>query len=132
MTKKPLNWNLRIRLNEDEEQILIQLSQIFHEKNRSRIVRKMIREAGGQGPDLLKDDLNSFREMARQLAFRGNNLNQIARALNAGRAVGCPWNPDLLQGLLDENQAIKTEVKAIVMRTKNRWVKWPDFTGHHG
>jgi hypothetical protein len=49
--KKPLNRNLRIRLNEDEDKALADLVLILGERTRSGVVRKMIREAIGQGPD---------------------------------------------------------------------------------
>ena len=57
MNEKSLNRNLRIRLSEEEDHAIVFLARAFGEENRSRLIRKMIREAIKQGPDLLKDDL---------------------------------------------------------------------------
>jgi len=122
MNEKPLDRNLRIRLSEEEDQAIVFLARSFGEENRSRIIRKMIREAIGQGPDLLKDDLKGFREAVRELAAVGRNINQIARALNAGRVPNAPWDAKLLQDVEDRITRLKRELADIVMRTRNRWV----------
>jgi hypothetical protein len=123
--KKPLNKNLRIRLNEDEEKILLDLAVILGERSRSCVVRRMIREAGGQGPDLLSEGLNVFRDGIRQQAALGRNLNQIARALNSGQAPEFPWDVQLLNALSVQVADLKKELIEIVLRSRNRWFKPP-------
>lgn len=125
MTKKPLTRNLRIRLNEDEDRAFVQLAQTVGEKTRSRLIRKMIREAIGQGPDLFHEDLASFRDAVRQLGALGRNLNQIAHALNAGSLNGVALESNLLRAVEHQVTTLKNELKAIVLRTRHRWV-------HHG
>lgn len=122
MKKDPHNKNLRIRLTEEEDRAIVVLARFLGEGTRSRIIRKMIREAIGQGPDLLKDDLNSFREAVRQLAAVGRNINQIAHALNAGRAPDFPLDSRLLRDVEDRVTTLKRELVGIVMRTRHRWV----------
>jgi len=123
--KRPLNRNLRIRLNEDEDKALVDLVLTWGERTRSGVVRKMIREAIGQGPDLSKDNLDSFREGVRQLAAVGRNINQIARAINSGHADNCHWDSGLLVAVTQQIRSLENEVAAIVMRCRNRWT-------HHG
>jgi hypothetical protein len=130
--KKPLNRNLRIRLNEDEDKALADLALILGEWTRSGVVRKMIREAIGQGPDLSKDNLESFREGVRQLGAVGRNINQIAHAIHAGKAGDCPWDSGLLNAIAQQVLALGNKLADIVMRCRNRWVRKPDGVVNHG
>jgi len=117
MMRKPLDRNLRIRLNVDEEKILLELTATLGETSRSCVVRRMIRESGGQGPDLLGEGLNTFREGIRQQAAMGRNLNQIARALNGGRVPDIPINSQLLPAVSAQVEGLKTELIEIVLRS---------------
>jgi len=120
--KKLLNRNLRIRLNQDEDKALVKLSIILGERTRSGVVRKMIREAIGQGPDLIKDNLEIFREGVRQLAAVGRNINQIARAISSGKAATCQWDSGLLMAISKQVMALANEVATLVARCRHRWV----------
>ena len=125
MMRKPLDRNLRIRLNVDEEKILLELAAALRETSRSCVVRRMIRESGGQGPDLLGEGLHTFREGIRQQAAMGRNLNQIARALNGGRVPDIPINSQLLPAVSAQVAGLKTELIEIVLRSRHRWVRPP-------
>jgi hypothetical protein len=121
MNRKPLNKNIRIRLNEDENQALTALVIACGEKNMSNIIRKLIREGIGQGPDLLTKDLGTFREAIRQLGALGCNINQIARALNSGMHPD-PGLQSVLEDVKKQVLAVQKEVLLIAMRSRNRWV----------
>src|SRR3954470_1189742 len=109
MKKEPLIKNLRIRLNESENHAVIELAKSQGEKTRSRIIRKMIREAVGEGPDLLKDDLNGVREAVRQVAALGRNINQISRAVNSGQAGGLTLDSQLLNAVARQVKSVHNE-----------------------
>jgi predicted DNA-binding protein len=114
--------NYCLRLTDMEDQYLYQLATKLGEKTRARLLRKMIREAIEQGPDLAKDDLNHFREGVRQLAALGNNVNQIAHAIHAGRARDVMFDPNLLQAVSHQVTSLKKEIADLVMRSHKRWV----------
>ena len=75
-----------IRVREGEWAGLVQLADSLGQTP-SRILRRLLREAITGGPDYFKDELRGLRFGVRQLAKIGNNLNQIARALNRGERV---------------------------------------------
>ena len=125
MMIEPRDRNLRIRLTHSEEKIVLDLCEALHEKSRSRVVRRMIRESGGQGPDLLGEGVSTFREGLRQQAAMGRNLNQIAKALNAGHAPATPIDPQLLDVVLHHVIDLKGMCAEIISRSHNRWVRPP-------
>ena len=122
MNHSPLTRNIRIRLTEEEDLAIVSLARSSGEANRSRMLRKMIREAIRLGPDLMKDDLTGFREAVRELAAVGRNINQIAHALNAGKTPERMLDSSLLLDLEDRLARLKKELADIVLRTRNRWV----------
>ena len=122
MRKKPFERVMHFRITEEENQELIFLARSFGLENRSRILRKMIREAMGQGPDLLRDDLNAFREAVRQLAALGRNINQIAHAINSGKAIFSSLDSQQLGYIGPQVESVRKEISSVVIRTWNRWV----------
>lgn len=54
----------------------------------SEVLRRLAREAGGLGPTLEGELAVQFKSAVVQLRKVGVNLNQVARALNSGRAPG--------------------------------------------
>lgn len=130
--RKPLNRNLRIRLNEDEDKSLETLAKSSGAMTRSRIIRQLIREAIGQGPDLLENDLESFREAVRQLGSLGRNINQIARALNSGCPSSSILDQTPLKAVQQQIASVQKEVLDLVQRSRNRWVCVKDGRGRHG
>ena len=119
--KEPLDKNLRIRLNASEDRAVIQLAGSRGEKTRSRLVRKMIRDSIAEGPDLLKDDLKTMQEGFRQVAAIGRNINQLAKAAHSGDRVQV--DPVLLRAAAVEMEHLRTELAAVIMRSRNRWVR---------
>ena len=111
-----------LRLNQDEAKALDLLTSRLGEISRCRVLRKMILEAVGQGPDLLNDDLANFREAVRQVAALGRNINQIARAVNSRQLAGLPLNDELLREIARQVAALQKELEAVVMRSRSRWM----------
>lgn len=77
----------RLRLTEAEQKAFIVFAERAGE-SRARLLRKAVRDMVGLGPDMLRADLESFREAVYQVAAIGRNLNQVARVLNAELAAG--------------------------------------------
>lgn len=94
----------RLRLTEAEQKAFIQFAKQAGE-SRARLLRKAVRDMVGLGPDMLRADLESFREAVYQVAAIGRNLNQVARVLNAEIASG--EAPDLkpLPGAIADSRA---------------------------
>lgn len=59
-----------------------------HDLSTSEALRRLAREAGGLGPTFIGAEAGSVSANVTQLRKAGVNLNQIARALNAGKAPG--------------------------------------------
>ena len=78
--------SLHVRVR-DEERAALQAFAASLGQTPSRILRRLLREAITGGPDYFTDELVGVRSMSRELAAVGNNLNQIARALNRGERV---------------------------------------------
>lgn len=82
-----LSETTRLRLTEAEQKAFIKFADEAGE-SRARLLRKAVRDMVGLGPDMLRADLESFREAVYQVAAIGRNLNQVARVLNAEIASG--------------------------------------------
>ena len=78
---------VRVRLSGDE---LAALTTFASEAGltTSEVLRRLAREAAGLGPSFDGDEARVVAANVVQLRKAGVNLNQIARALNAGRAPG--------------------------------------------
>lgn len=78
---------VRVRLSGDE---LAALTTFASEAglSTSEVLRRLAREAAGLGPTFGGDEARIVAANVAQLRKAGINLNQIARALNAGRAPG--------------------------------------------
>lgn len=60
--------------------------------NGARFLRKVIREVIGEGPDLLPNELQAFRDATFQVGAIGRNLNQLVRAFHWGESA---WHQTL-------------------------------------
>lgn len=90
MDKKTQPLVIRITQKEKEnlEEICIKL---IGKPNKSRLIRKIIREYIYQKPDLLEHELEAFRNCVKNLTGISRNLNQITKKINSGH-----FNPDIL------------------------------------
>lgn len=113
-----------VRINEDELEQFKRAAARLGVKP-SRLHRKLIREASGCGPDLLKDEMEPVRNAARQLGAIGRNLNQITRKVNSGElAVG--FDVKLITELVEYVHAATDSVREVVRRSGDRWVPTND------
>jgi hypothetical protein len=80
MTRK--TESLRVRITPEENEAFKALA-LNMEESRSRIVRKMVREAITGNIDLLTDEQSLLKIAIRQLIGIANNLNQITATMHA-------------------------------------------------
>ena len=111
-----------VRLMEEEHRALDAIQNRL-QTTRSRLLRKVIRELIGMGPDLLTQEWMVFEKLAYQLAAVGRNLNQLVRAVNSGKAAMTPEDRTLVEGVRDQVDLIKKEIIATIDRSCHRWVK---------
>ena len=90
--------------------------------NGARFLRKAIREVIGEGPDLLSNEMEAFREATFQVGAIGRNLNQLVRAFNSGQLANGQVDPSLLIAIRDQVATLEKELLAIVLQSRQRWV----------
>lgn len=93
---------------------------LFGRKNKSRIVRKLVREFLGYGPDLLESELNDFRLAVRQLTGMARNLNQITKAVNSDDKNLSKVDEKYLDKVSSEVASLNDKLKSYILKTKNR------------
>lgn len=91
-------------------------------ESRSRLMRKMIREAVNGEPDLLTDEASLLKIAIRQLIGIGNNLNQVTMAIHAG-LTHTVVDEKYLSNILKHVTQVKSELQNHIKKTKLRWVK---------
>lgn len=89
----------------------------------ARFLRKIIREVIGEGPDLLPNDLHTFRDATFQVGAIGRNLNQLVRAFHGGQLTGSQVDGAMLESIRDQVARHEKELLAIVLRSRQRWVR---------
>jgi len=80
----PLNYVVSIRLQEHENREFGKIAESLC-VTPARLIRKMIRDSIGVGPDLLPQDATRVEEAIYQLTMLGRNLNQLLRAIHQGK-----------------------------------------------
>jgi predicted transcriptional regulator len=113
---------LNVRLN-DEENLRFQRLAEHLQTTRSRLLRKMIREAIGAPPDLLPQEWKLFEDLAYQLAAIGRNFNQLVRAINSGKVSVTADDQAAIEAVRAEVSRVDEAVVTIIDRSCNRWVK---------
>jgi len=92
------------------------------QSSRSQVLRKVIRELIGEGPDLLPQEMRVLNDLAFQVAAIGRNLNQLVRGMHAGQVAAMPSDLVVVEGVRDGVEAVKTELLAVIDRSRNRSV----------
>jgi adenylosuccinate lyase len=111
-----------VRLTEEEHRALDMIQERL-QTTRSRLLRKVIRELIGMGPDLLAQEWKILEDLVYQLAAIGRNLNQWLKAIHTGQAVATPAEQSLIEELRDLVEQVKKEVITAIERSCQRWVK---------
>ena len=112
---------VKTRISRAEFQSFVMILQRL-ETNGARFLRKVIREVIGEGPDLLANDLQAFREATFQVGAIGRNLNQLVRAFHSGQLTGSQVDSSLLLTVRVQVARLEKELLAVVMRSRQRWV----------
>lgn len=119
---------VRVRLREEEraafQQFAAQVGQ-----TPSRIIRRLIREAITAGPDYFDDGLSELRQMRRALDRVGGNLNQLARAANAGATVEGDEVRRVLNAVRVQVEAVKELYRKAALAGMGRVMVPPSETG---
>ena len=111
-----------VRLDEAEDRAFQQVVEGLR-TTRSRLLKKIIREMIGLGPDMLTQEWKLFEALAYQLAAVGRNFNQLIRAVHSGKATITPEDLVLVEKVRDQIDRVEREVIAIIDRSHHRWVK---------
>jgi hypothetical protein len=116
------NCIVNVRVNEAEGLALRQLAEQL-QTSRSRLLRKVIRESIGEGPDLLPNEMKVFQDSVYQLASLGRNLNQLLKLLHTGQVKVSSQEQVLMEGIRDQVERLKKETLTVIDRTRERWVR---------
>ena len=76
------NKQLKIWISREEQDMIRQKMAEFGTDNMGAFVRKMVIDGY-----ILKLDLPELREVSRHIGYLDNNINQMARKVNAGKTV---------------------------------------------
>lgn len=118
-----LNRSAHVRLHEAEDRAFQGVVERL-QTTRSKLLRKIIRELIGQGPDLLDHEWLVLEKLLYQLSALGRNLNQYVKAIHTGQAQAAPPELALIEQVRDEVIRVEEEVVTIIARSNHRWVKW--------
>ena len=124
-TSSPRTKRLIARLSEAEFQAYLELVKHLA-TTRSRMIRGMIREALGMGPDLLAQDMRTLKEGVYQLGALGRNLNQQLKAMHTGQLAGRAVDKLLMEQLRDQVKNLEGAWLMAIKNSKNRWISPPD------
>lgn len=114
--------SMRIRLTEEEWSGADSASiALFGRPNKSRLMRKLLRDYIGMGPDLTDEEIRAFREAIRQLTGMARNLNQITARMNSDNNQKSPLSPDYIKRLSSLVREVNEQLKGYVSHTVNRY-----------
>ena len=112
---------LRVRLREQEKNQFRNIATRL-QTTPSRLIRKVVRDTIGFGPDLMPQDLKVVGEAVNQLAALGRNLNQLLRCIHQGQLKVASDTEIGVQVLSDAVLKLKTELQQVFDRTRFRLV----------
>ncbi|KTC94911.1 hypothetical protein Lfee_2575 [Legionella feeleii] len=114
--------SMRIRLTEEEWSGADSASiSLFGRPNKSRLMRKLLRDYIGMGPDLTDEEMTAFREAIRQLTGMARNLNQITARMNSDNKQNSPLSPEYIKRLSSLVREVNEQLKGYVSHTVNRY-----------
>ncbi|WP_019218372.1 plasmid mobilization relaxosome protein MobC [Legionella tunisiensis] len=114
--------SMRIRLTEEEWNSADSASTaLFGTPNKSRLMRKLLRDYIGMGPDLTDKEITAFREAIKQLTGMARNLNQITARINSDNKQVSQLSPDYIRRLSSLVREVNEQLKGYVSQTINRY-----------
>ena len=113
--------SMRVRLTDEEWQQAESASEmLFGNKNKSQLIRKLLRDYIGMGPDLTEIEIKEFREAVRQLTGIARNLNQITSRINSDEKklsnLSERYMNDIMLHVNNVNNTLKTYIKRTIDR----------------
>lgn len=88
----------------------------------SRLLRRAVREIVNGAPDLFDDDLQALRDVSKELAAIGRNLNQLTASVNSGEHAHAS---DLIASLKDVRAGVeeaRIRYARLIQASRQRWV----------
>lgn len=114
--------SMRIRITDEEWQHAEKASVLlFGTPNKSRLLRKLLRDYIGMGLDLTEHELRAFREAVKQLTGIARNLNQITSRIHANEKNAAHVTVDYLERLQDSVTLVNDELKRYISHTLLRY-----------
>jgi hypothetical protein len=110
-----------VRFSEAEFQDLMKLAEGLG-ATRSKLFRKLVREALGSGPELVGQHMKTIGEGIYQLGALGRNLNQQLRLVHSGQVIGQPIDVALVVQVKDQVVKLENKWLMVVKRSKDRGV----------
>ena len=112
---------LIVRVTEKESELVEKASiQLFGRPNKSRYLRKLVRDNIGMGIDLTEQELKIFREAVRQLTGIARNLNQITSRINSDSKQLSQLSTNYLERINMHVLAVNDQLKHYISRTITR------------
>ena len=118
---EPMIDFLRVRLRAEEKKQFRDIAERLH-TTPARLIRKVVRDTIGFGPDLMPQDLKMVGEAINQLAALGRNLNQLLRCIHQGEVKVASDTEIGVQGLCDAVLRLKSELQQVFDRSRFRLV----------
>ena len=118
---QPMIDILNLRLLPEEKQQFKRIAERL-QTTPSRLIRKVIRDTIGAGPDLLPQDLKIVDGALYQLAALGRNLNQLLRSIHQGKVTATSETEAGITGLRDAVLKLKSEMQQVFDRSRYRLV----------
>ena len=113
---------LIIRITEEETFLVEEASiRLFGRLNKSRLIRKLLRDYIGMGPDLIDEEMQAFREVVKQLTGIARNLNQITARINHNEWEIEHLSIDYLERLKLYVNNVNEQLKQYISRTITRY-----------
>jgi hypothetical protein len=113
---------VNVRMTDAEALAMSQLAKQL-KTNRSRLLRKVIRELIEEGPDLLPNEMKVFEEAVFQLAALGRNFNQLLRLVHSGQVMLSSQEQALMESIRDQVAYLKKQTLIVIDRTRECWVR---------
>lgn len=114
--------SMRIRLTDEEWQLAEKASlSLLGNTNKSQLMRKLLRDYVGMGPDLIDIEIEEFRKAVRQLTGISRNLNQIATRINSDEKQLAKISNEYLNSIKNEVESVNNQLKSYIKRTVNRY-----------
>jgi len=115
----------RVRLTQDEDQKFNEYSNKVG-VTRSKIQRKIIRELINNELDLVPEEIEVFRDAAKNVAAIGRNFNQLIRAINSGKVPDRLYHESYFNDIKTHLSLLDTTLRSYLEHTEARWTDLMD------